>query len=441
MNILIKNGILVTLDKERRVFTGDLYISGDRIAAIGQTPQEADMVIDASGQAVLPGLVQTHVHLCQTLFRGQADDLALLDWLKRRIWPLEGAHDEESLYYSALLGCAEMLLSGTTTILDMETVHYTDVAFKAIEKIGIRATSGKVMMDAGEGVPSTLKEDTDASLAESVELCQKWHGAAGGRIRYAFAPRFVLSCTPRLLREVGELARKYGVLVHTHASENRDEVRLVEELTGRGNVTYLHELGLTGPSVVLAHCIWLNEEEKSILARTRTNVAHCPSCNLKLGSGIAPVPELLEQGVNVTLGADGAPGNNNLDMFKEMHLAALIQKPLHGPTSLPAWKVVEMATLGGAQALGLEQEIGSLEVGKKADVIVVDLRGFHQIPEDNIDIYGKLVYATRGHDVTWTIVDGQVVVADRKLLTIDTEELRQECNRSLHRVKRRAGLG
>jgi len=441
MNILIKNGILVTLDKERRVFTGDLYISGDRIAAIGHTPQEADMVIDASGQAVLPGLVQTHVHLCQTLFRGQADDLALLDWLKRRIWPLEGAHDEESLYYSALLGCAEMLLSGTTTILDMETVHYTDVAFKAIEKIGIRATSGKVMMDAGEGVPSSLKEDTDASLAESVELCQKWHGAAGGRIRYAFAPRFVLSCTPRLLREVGELARKYGVLVHTHASENRDEVRLVEELTGRGNVTYLHELGLTGPSVVLAHCIWLDEEEKSILARTRTNVAHCPSCNLKLGSGIAPVPELLEQGVNVTLGADGAPGNNNLDMFKEMHLAALIQKPLHGPTSLPAWKVVEMATLGGAQALGLEQEIGSLEVGKKADVIVVDLRGFHQVPEDNIDIYGKLVYATRGHDVTWTIVDGQVVVADRKLLTIDTEELRQECNRSLHRVKRRAGLG
>ncbi|SMB99456.1 Cytosine/adenosine deaminase [Thermanaeromonas toyohensis ToBE] len=440
MKILIKNGILVTLDRERRVFTGDLYIAEDRIAAIGQTPQEADLVIDASGQAVLPGLVQTHVHLCQTLFRGQADDLALLDWLKKRIWPLEGAHDEESLYTSALLGCAEMLLSGTTTILDMETVHYTEAAFKAIEKIGIRATSGKAMMDAGEGVPSSLQEDTDTSLAESLELYGKWHGAAGGRIRYAFAPRFVLSCSPRLLQEVGEVARKYGVLIHTHASENRDEVRLVEELTGRRNVIYLHELGLTGPYVVLAHCIWLDEEEKRVLAQTGTQVAHCPSCNLKLGSGIAPIPELLEQGVNVTLGADGAPCNNNLDMFKEMHLAALIQKPLHGPTSIPAQKVVEMATLGGARALGLEQEIGSLEVGKKADVIVVDLREFHQLPEDNVDIYGKLVYATRGSDVTWTIVDGQVVVANRQLLTIDTEELRQKCNQALRRVKRRAGL-
>jgi len=440
MKILIKNGILVTLDRERRVFTGDLYILEGRIAAVGQTPQEADLVIDASGQAVLPGLVQTHVHLCQTLFRGQADDLALLDWLKKRIWPLEGAHDEESLYTSALLGCAEMLLSGTTTILDMETVHYTEAAFKAIEKIGIRATSGKAMMDAGEGVPSSLQEDTDTSLAESLELYGKWHGAAGGRIRYAFAPRFVLSCSPRLLQEVGDVARKYGVLIHTHASENRDEVRLVEELTGRRNVIYLHELGLTGPYVVLAHCIWLDEEEKRVLAQTGTQVAHCPSCNLKLGSGIAPIPELLEQGVNVTLGADGAPCNNNLDMFKEMHLAALIQKPLHGPTSIPAQKVVEMATLGGARALGLEQEIGSLEVGKKADVIVVDLREFHQLPEDNVDIYGKLVYATRGSDVTWTIVDGQVVVANRQLLTIDTEELRQKCNQALRRVKRRAGL-
>lgn len=440
MKILIKNGILVTLDRERRVFTGDLYILEGRIAAVGQTPQEADLVIDASGQAVLPGLVQTHVHLCQTLFRGQADDLSLLDWLKKRIWPLEGAHDEESLYISALLGCAEMLLTGTTTILDMETVHYTEAAFKAIEKIGIRATCGKAMMDAGEGVPSSLQEDTDTSLSESLELYSKWHGAAGGRIRYAFAPRFVLSCSPRLLQEVGQVARKYGVLIHTHASENRDEVRLVEELTGRRNVIYLHELGLTGPYVVLAHCIWLDEEEKRVLAQTGTQIAHCPSCNLKLGSGIAPVPELLDRGVNVTLGADGAPCNNNLDMFKEMHLAALIQKPLHGPTSLPAQKVVEMATLGGARALGLEQEIGSLEVGKKADVIVVDLQGLHQLPEDNADIYGKLVYATHGGDVTWTIVDGRVVVANRQLLTIDTEELRQKCSQALRRVKRRAGL-
>lgn len=440
MSLLIKNGILVTIDRERRILNGNLYIEKDRIAAVGETPETADTVIDASGQAVIPGLVQTHVHLCQTLFRGQADDLALLDWLKKRIWPLEGAHDEESVYYSALLGCAEMLLSGTTTILDMETVHHTEAAVKGIEKSGIRCMFGKVMMDAGEGVPPSLREDTEDSLAESEELCRKWHGAAGGRLRYAFAPRFVLSCSERLMREVGELARRYGVLVHTHASENRDEVRLVEELTGKSNVTYLHELGLTGPHVVLAHCIWLNETEKEILATTGTQVAHCPSCNLKLGSGVAPVPELMSRGVNVTLGADGAPANNNLDMFKEMHLAALIQKPLHGPTAMPAWQVVEMATLGGARALGLEQEIGSLEVGKKADVVIVDLRGLHQTPGDTVDIYSRLVYETRGSDVTWTIVDGKPVVADRQLLTVDAEELRRQCNLALRRVRRRAGL-
>lgn len=440
MSILIKNGILVTMDRERRILNGNLYIEKDRIVAVGETPETADTVIDASGQAVIPGLVQTHVHLCQTLFRGQADDLALLDWLKKRIWPLEGAHDEESIYYSALLGCAEMLLSGTTTILDMETVHHTEAAVKGIEQSGIRCTFGKVMMDAGEGVPPSLREDTEASLAESEELCQKWHGAAGGRLRYAFAPRFVLSCSDKLMREVGELARRYGVLVHTHASENRDEVRLVEELTGKRNVIYLHELGLTGPHVVLAHCIWLDETEKAILATTGTQVAHCPSCNLKLGSGIAPVPELMSRGVNVTIGADGAPCNNNLDMFKEMHLAALIQKPLYGSTAMPAWQVVEMATLGGARALGLEQEIGSLEVGKKADVVIVDLHGLHQTPVDTVDIYSLLVYETRGSDVTWTIVDGKPVVADGQLLTVDAEELRRQCNLALRRVRRRAGL-
>ncbi|MGI9952389.1 5'-deoxyadenosine deaminase [Moorellaceae bacterium AZ2] len=440
MSILIKNGTLVTMDGDRRVLNGNLYIEKDRIVAVGSTPESADTVIDASGQAVIPGLVQTHIHLCQTLFRGQADDLALLDWLKKRIWPLEGAHDEESIYYSALLGCAEMLLSGTTTILDMETVHHTEAALQGVQESGIRAVCGKVMMDGGEGVPPSLREDTEASLAESEELCQKWHGAAGGRIRYAFTPRFVLSCSERLMREVADMARRYGVLIHTHASENQDEVRLVEEMTGRRNVTYLHDLGLTGPDVVLVHCIWLDETEKNILAATGTQVAHCPSCNLKLGSGIAPVQELLDRGVNVTLGADGAPGNNNLDAFREMHLAALIQKPLHGPTAMPAWKVMEMATLGGARALGLADEIGSLEVGKKADVVVVDLRGLHQTPGDGVDIYSRLVYETRGSDVTWTIVDGRVVVADRRLLTIDTENLRRQCNKALHRVRCRAGL-
>ncbi|MBC7326065.1 MAG: amidohydrolase family protein, partial [Moorella sp. (in: Bacteria)] len=236
MSILIKNGTLVTMNPGREVFQGDIYIVDDRITAIGQTPVTADRVIDASGQLVIPGLIQPHIHLCQTLFRGRADDLELLDWLRLRIWPLEGAHDPESLYYSALLGIGELFLSGTTTIVDMETVHHTGAAIEAIAKSGIRAFTGKVMMDSGQDVPASLRETTTASLKESVDLLEKWHGYDGGRIWYAFAPRFVVSCSEDLLLEVKKLARHYGVKIHTHASENRGECDLVEKLHGRRNV-------------------------------------------------------------------------------------------------------------------------------------------------------------------------------------------------------------
>ncbi|MGI9861691.1 5'-deoxyadenosine deaminase [Moorella naiadis] len=440
MSILIKNGTLVTMNPQREVLQGDIYIENDRITAIGRAPATADRVIDARGQLVIPGLIQPHIHLCQSLFRGRADDLELLDWLRLRIWPLEGAHDAESIYYSALLGIGELFLSGTTTIVDMESVHHTGAAIEAIAQSGIRALTGKVMMDYGDDVPASLKETTAASLKESVDLLAKWHGYDHGRIQYAFEPRFVVSCTEELLQEVRDLARRYGVKVHTHASENRGECELVEKLHGRRNVLYLDDIGLTGPDLILVHCIWLNEAEQEVLARTGTRVVHCPSSNLKLASGICPVPELLERGTVVSLAADGAPNANNLDAFMEMRLAALIQKPRHGPTSMPAPLVFELATLGGARAMGLEQEIGSLEVGKKADLALVSLEGLHTQPADGVNVYTQLVYQAKGSDVTLTMVDGKIVMEKGELKTIDAWEVRKEVKKAVARVCRRAGL-
>lgn len=442
MSILIKNATIVTMNEKRQVINrGNLLIEENKIAEIGATKEKADLIIDGTNKVVIPGLIQGHVHLCQTLFRGQADDLELLDWLKLRIWPLEGSHDPESLYYSVLLGCGELFKGGTTGIIDMETVHHTESAFDALLKSGIRAISGKCMMDYGEGVPDSLLENTDRSIQESVDLLEKWHGKANGRIQYAFTPRFVISCSEKLLREVHDLSLQYKVNVHTHASENRGEVELVQKDRGMRNVTYLEKLGLTGPNLILAHCIWLDEQERDILADSGTKVIHCPSSNLKLASGIAKIPELISSGASVSIGADSAPCNNNLDQFLEMRLTALIHKPIYGPVAMSAKQVFELATIGGAKAMGQENEIGSLEVGKKADVVIVDLTGLHTYPSpDAVSIYSQLVYQAKSSDVLTTIVDGNIVMDHGKLMTIDEEEVKAKCDESIVRVAKRAGL-
>ncbi|MGE5588975.1 MAG: 5'-deoxyadenosine deaminase [Clostridia bacterium] len=406
---------------------------------IGTHRHDVDMVIDAAGKVVLPGFVQAHVHLCQTLFRGQADDLELLDWLKKRIWPLEGAHDEESVYWSAMLGIAELIKGGTTSIIDMETVHHTESAFWAIDSSGIRAASGKVMMDWGPDVPASLMESTEDSLRESEALLKRWHMHDDGRIHYAFAPRFVVSCSDRLLVRVRDMAKAAGVLVHTHASENRGEIELVQRDRGMRNVVYLRELGLVGPNLVLAHCIWLDDEEMAILRDSGTKVVHCPSSNLKLASGIARVPEMLDMGMFVSMGADGAPCNNNLDMFQEMRHAALVQKVRLGPTAMPAPAVLEMATIGGARAMGLEDEIGSIEPGKRADVVVLDLDVPHAAPGESVDVVSRVVYEANASDVETTIVDGRVLMYRRKLLAVDEDEVLREATRALRRVLERSG--
>jgi 5-methylthioadenosine/S-adenosylhomocysteine deaminase len=437
---LIKNAEVITMNMKNDIIKGDILIKDDVIEAIG--PQlypsfPVDKIIDASNRTIIPGFIQTHIHLCQTLFRGRADDMELMDWLKKRIWPLEAAHDEESIYYSALLGIGELIESGTTTIVDMETVHHTNTAFRALSESGIRALSGKVMMDKGKDVPIPLQEETSQSIQESVNLLEAWHMHDNGRIQYAFSPRFVVSCSEELLKEVKKLSDYYNVKIHTHASENKGEIAIVQDETGMRNIEYLDHLGIANERLILAHCIWLNRNEKEIIKKRGVHVSHCPGSNLKLSSGIAEIPDLLQLGVNLSLGADGAPCNNNLNMFQEMKLAALIQKPCHGPTCMDAHTVFHMATIGGAKAVGMEKEIGSLEIGKKADLAILNLNTFHTLPSFDMDPISRIVYSASRDNVETTIINGKIVMENRIHHTLKKEIIFQEANRSIQRISKR----
>lgn len=436
MKILIKNAFIITMDNNQAKFKGNIAIKDDRIEKISrqEIKEQFDKVIDAEGKVVLPGFVQPHIHLCQTLFRGTADDMELMDWLKLRIWPLEGAHDEESIYTSAQLGLSELIKGGTTSIVDMETVHYTDNAIQAIYESGIRAITGKVMMDYGSDVPETLMENKDSSIKESIELLKKWHGKDNGRIEYAFAPRFVVSCSEELLKEVAKYSKEYGVKVHTHASENRGEIEFVEKDRGMRNVSYLDKIGLLNENLILVHCIWLNDEEMKAIKKTGTKVVHCPSSNSKLASGIAKIPEMLDMGIDIGIAADGAPCNNNLDMFNEMKLSSLLQKLRLGPKAMDCKKVLYLATMGGAKVMGKEKEIGSLEEGKKADIIILNLNKVHNSPCFNVPLESQIVFSAKSEDVDTTIVDGKILMENRKLLTLDEKKVIENSNKSIERL-------
>jgi 5-methylthioadenosine/S-adenosylhomocysteine deaminase len=440
MSLLIRNGTVLTMNDECSIVEGDVSIRDRRIAAVASNITDThDLVIDARGGYVLPGFIQTHVHLCQTLFRGYADDLTLMDWLRTRVWPMEAAHNASSLRASARLAATELLCSGTTAVLTMETVHDTDAVFEAILESGLRATIGKCMMDSADDAPARLREPTQMSIDESVAIHKRWKNAGEGRVRAAFAPRFAVSCSRALLEAVASLSEDHRALVHTHASESREELAIVKQRSGGlSNLEYFDQLHLASPRLCAAHCVWVDEREQQMMADHDVKVMHCPGSNLKLGSGIAPVPEMRARGITVSLGADGAACNNRLDMFDEMRTAATLQAMRRQPGVLTARDVVWMATRAGARTLGLEAEIGSIQVGKRADVIVVDRDRPHLATGP--DPYSTLVYAARGTDVRATVVDGELLVDEFAPVRIDREAVVAEARQAARQLAARAGL-
>jgi 5-methylthioadenosine/S-adenosylhomocysteine deaminase len=384
-------------------------------------------IYDYPDLTLIPGFVQTHVHLCQTLFRGLADDLQLLDWLQKKIFPFENAHDKNSLKISAKLGINELLLGGTTTLLDMGTLRHQEVVFEEMINSGIRGYSGKCLIDENELFPS-FKSSTENELKYMNELANEFHNAEEGRIRYGFAPRFVLSCSEELLKETKSIMNDFpGSVYHTHSSENKNEIAEVRKKYNKENVEYFDSINVLDDHTVLAHCIHLNENEKQILKNRNVKVAHCPSANLKLGSGIANIPEYIERGISVSIGADGPPCNNNLSVFTEMRLAALIQKPIHGPEAMDAKTVFKLATIEGAKALHFENEVGSIEIGKKADLVLMDLNSYvNSVMDNDEQVYSNIVFSSGTNNVHSVMIDGKWIVMDGESLIYDKSKLREE---------------
>lgn len=396
-------------------------------------------IFNYSELTLIPGFVQTHIHLCQTLFRGLADDLQLLDWLQYRIFPYENAHDKNSLRASVRVGINELLRGGTTTILDMGTLRHQEVIFDELINSGLRAFAGNCLIDQNDLFPqfkSTTKEQIDYTYS----LAKDFHNSAEERIKFGFAPRFVLSCTEELLKESFEMKNDFeGSVYHTHSSENKNEIAEVRKRYGKENIEYFHSINTVDDHSVFAHCIHTNENEIQIMKQTKMRVAHCPSSNLKLASGIADIPRYLKEGISVSLGADGAPCNNNLSALTEMRLAALIQKPIHGADVMDAKTVFRLATIEGAKALHLENEIGSIEVGKKADLVLINLNSsINSYVDDDRGIYSDIVYSSGIQNIISVIVDGNWLVKDYQSLIYDENEITEIAKSELHKLLSRA---
>lgn len=443
--MLIVPKYIVTVDNEDRILKNHFVeIENGRIERIAKNDEHIFKkykgdVYRFDELTLIPGFVQTHVHLCQTLFRGLANDLELLDWLQLKIFPFENAHNKNSLLASVRLGINELLLSGTTTLLDMGTLRHQNVVFEELKNSGMRAIAGKCLIDENDLFPS-FKSDTKSELNEIYELAKTYHNSANGKIKYGFAPRFVLSCSEELLKESFEMKKDFpGSLYHTHSSENKDEIAEVKRRHNKENIEYFNSIGVIDDHSVLAHCIHVNDKETKLLKKNEVRVAHCPSSNLKLGSGIANIPKYLDKGISVSLGADGAPCNNNLSMFNEMRLAALIQKPIHGSTVMDAKTVFKLATIEGAKALHLQNEIGSIEVGKKADLALLDLStNVHSILESDESIYSDIVYSSYSDSVHSVMIEGEWKVLNKKSLLYDQQELNQESKEELKRLLKRS---
>jgi 5-methylthioadenosine/S-adenosylhomocysteine deaminase len=432
-DILIKDGYVITVDPQRRIFErGSVAIEGDKIVAVGKgVKAKAETVIDARGKAILPGLINAHTHLSMTLFRGVADDMPLMEWLETKIWPIEENLTADDCYTGALLGCLEMIKSGTTCFAD-QYFHMKDVA-RAVEEAGLRGVLSRGIIELDD------PKKREATIKEGERLVKTCHGKANGRILTMFGPHASYTCSPECLMQVKELAKKYKVGIHIHISESQDEVDKVTKKYGKRPVEHLDSIGFLGPEVLAAHCVWLAEREIAVIRERGVKPVHNPVSNMKIACGVAPVPGMLAAGIPVALGTDGAASNNSLDMFNEMKFAALLSK-VHklDPTVVPAQATLEMATINGAIALGLQDKIGSLEVGKKADIVLVDMKKPHLVPLHNV--ISHLVYSAVGGDVDTVIVDGKILMQGRKVLTLDEDKVLERAQKASDDLLARGGF-
>jgi len=411
MALLIRNALVVTQNDRREVIEGcDVLIEGNRIAEIGKDIHaKAEQKIDASGKALMPGLVNTHNHMAMALLRGYGDDMVLQEWLEKKIWPREGKLKAGDVYAGSLLACAEMIRGGTTASADM--YFFMDEAAKAAEKSGIRANLSYGMIDLGD------EGKREKELKTGEKFVREWNGKAGGRIACSFGPHSPYTASTELLEKTGELAKKYDVKVQIHLSETRKEV--ADCLRGRKvrPADYLEKVGLLNARLIAAHCCWLRKEECGLLGKHNVNCSHNPASNMKLASGgVMPVPELVQARANVCLGTDGAASNNSLSMFEAMKLCALLQKASRWDATVAnAQQVLDFATRNGARALGMDA--GSVEEGKLADVILLDMDSPNIVP--NHSIVSNIVYAANGGNVSDVIVDGKIVMRERKIAAFD----------------------
>ncbi len=428
MNTLIKNGLVLTMaGMEPETVVGDIGITDTVIEFVGEKHPafHADRIIHAEGKIVLPGLVNAHTHSAMSLFRHTADDLPFWEWLHDRIFPLEEALTPEYAYWGSLLSIAEMIRSGTTTFADM--YFFMDKTADAVLSSGIRANLSRGLL--------TEEGGTFAKIEEGAELHNKWHGKGEGRIRVDLGPHAPYTCSPEYLEQIVKTAKELNTGIHIHLSESRKELETIKEQYGLSPVEYLDKAGIFDLNTLAAHCVYLSDSDMEILKRKGVNVLNNPGSNLKLGNGFAPVQRLLKEGINVCLGTDGPASNNNLNMFEEISLAALINKGItEDPTAVSAYEALRMATINGAKALGRENETGSIEPGKKADIILVDTEKPHFYPKG--DPFASLVYSAQASDVCTVICNGRVLMDENRLLTVDEKELLVKVSEIEKKLKR-----
>jgi 5-methylthioadenosine/S-adenosylhomocysteine deaminase len=433
LDYLIRGPLVLPLSAEypRPISPGYVGIRGSVIACVGEGAGggcPAREVIEARNMLLMPGLVNTHTHAAMTLLRGLADDLPLEAWLNDHIFPAEARIiDNESVYWGTLLACAEMIRSGTTTFAD--GYFCLDGAARAVQEAGLRVVLAHGIIDfPAPGVP-----DPADNIGAVRRFIERW-AEVSARIRPAVFPHSVYTCSPATLQKAGDLARRHGLPLFIHLAETRDEVRQVRERHGKTPLRLLRDLGLLTSGTVAVHVNHVDPEELEVLARSGAAVSHCPESNLKLAAGVTPLTEMLERGVRVGLGTDGCASNNDLDLLREMRTAALVHKVTRmDPTALEASVLVHLVTIGGAGVLGLEKEIGSLEIGKQADLILLDLDRPHLTPLYNP--YSHLAYAASGADVDTVFIAGRIVMRKRKFLTLDWQEIRDRVQKIAEKVK------